>query len=199
MLDGDFSPTFMAELMLKDARLALDLARAAKVPTPILEETKRTYEEAIAAGWGQGRLLGGHARGREAHRQEGLAQAVTAPAVDYTALVETSACTSRSTPTPHLRRRDGARSSIAAGSSSATRARSRARRLRHAPARRASPSIMARHGRPRSRCCVNPLQRTAARWCARPSAGHADGSPARITAGRTTSTATLLGVPYPGG
>ena len=53
MLDGDFSPTFMAELMLKDARLALDLARAAKVPTPILEETKRTYEEAIANGWGK--------------------------------------------------------------------------------------------------------------------------------------------------
>jgi 3-hydroxyisobutyrate dehydrogenase-like beta-hydroxyacid dehydrogenase len=53
MLDGDFSPTFMAELMLKDARLALDLARAVKVPTPILEETTRTYEEAIAAGWGK--------------------------------------------------------------------------------------------------------------------------------------------------
>lgn len=53
MLDGDFSPTFMAELMLKDARLALDLARAAKVPTPILEETKRTYEQAIADGWGK--------------------------------------------------------------------------------------------------------------------------------------------------
>jgi len=53
MLDGDFSPTFMAELMLKDARLALDLARAAKVPTPILEETTRTFEEAIAQGWGK--------------------------------------------------------------------------------------------------------------------------------------------------
>jgi 3-hydroxyisobutyrate dehydrogenase-like beta-hydroxyacid dehydrogenase len=53
MLDGDFSPTFMAELMLKDTRLALDLARAAKVPTPILEETKRTYEEAVAGGWGK--------------------------------------------------------------------------------------------------------------------------------------------------
>ena len=53
MLDGDFSPTFMAELMLKDARLALDLARAAKVPTPILEETMRTYEEAVAGGWGK--------------------------------------------------------------------------------------------------------------------------------------------------
>src|SRR5207302_468501 len=33
--------------------LHLDLARAAKVPTPILEETKRTYEEAIADGWGK--------------------------------------------------------------------------------------------------------------------------------------------------
>ena len=53
MLDGDFSPTFMAELMLKDARLALDLAKAAKVPAPILEETKRTYEEAVADGWGK--------------------------------------------------------------------------------------------------------------------------------------------------
>src|SRR5215470_5734684 len=53
MLDGDFSPTFMAELMLKDARLALDLARAAKVPTPILEETRRTYEEAVSGGWGK--------------------------------------------------------------------------------------------------------------------------------------------------
>jgi 3-hydroxyisobutyrate dehydrogenase-like beta-hydroxyacid dehydrogenase len=53
MVDGDFSPTFMAELMLKDAGLALDLARAAKVPTPILEETLRTYQEAVADGWGQ--------------------------------------------------------------------------------------------------------------------------------------------------
>jgi 3-hydroxyisobutyrate dehydrogenase-like beta-hydroxyacid dehydrogenase len=53
MLDGDFSPTFMAELMLKDARLALALARAAKVPTPILEETARTYEEAVREGWGK--------------------------------------------------------------------------------------------------------------------------------------------------
>ena len=53
MLDGDFSPTFMAELMLKDARLALDLARTAKVPTPILEETTRAYEEAVANGWGK--------------------------------------------------------------------------------------------------------------------------------------------------
>jgi 3-hydroxyisobutyrate dehydrogenase len=53
MLDGDFSPTFAAELMLKDAGLALDLARSAKVPTPILEETRRTYGEAVAEGWGK--------------------------------------------------------------------------------------------------------------------------------------------------
>jgi 3-hydroxyisobutyrate dehydrogenase len=53
MLDGDFSPTFMAELMLKDVGLALDLARAAKVPTPLLEETKRAYGEAVAGGWGK--------------------------------------------------------------------------------------------------------------------------------------------------
>ena len=53
MLEGDFSPTFMAELMLKDARLALDLARNVKVPTPILEEARRTYEEAVSRGWGK--------------------------------------------------------------------------------------------------------------------------------------------------
>ena len=53
IFDGEFSPTFLAEPMLKDAGLALDLARTAKVPTPILEETKRTYEEAIADGWGK--------------------------------------------------------------------------------------------------------------------------------------------------
>jgi 3-hydroxyisobutyrate dehydrogenase len=53
MLSGDFSPTFAAELMLKDAGLALALARSAKVPTPILEETQRTYAEAVAGGWGK--------------------------------------------------------------------------------------------------------------------------------------------------
>jgi 3-hydroxyisobutyrate dehydrogenase-like beta-hydroxyacid dehydrogenase len=53
MLDGDFSPTFMAELMLKDARLALELARSAGVPTPMLEECERTYDEAVRRGWGK--------------------------------------------------------------------------------------------------------------------------------------------------
>jgi len=53
VLDGDFTPTFALELMRKDAGLALDLARAVKVPVPILEETKRTYDEAVADGCGQ--------------------------------------------------------------------------------------------------------------------------------------------------
>jgi 2-hydroxy-3-oxopropionate reductase len=53
ILDGDFSPTFMAELMLKDARLAVDLARVSKVPMPLLEEATRTYEQAVAGGWGR--------------------------------------------------------------------------------------------------------------------------------------------------
>jgi 3-hydroxyisobutyrate dehydrogenase-like beta-hydroxyacid dehydrogenase len=53
IFDGDFSPTFAAELMLKDAGLALDQARAVKVPAPILEETQRTYAEAVQNGWGK--------------------------------------------------------------------------------------------------------------------------------------------------
>jgi 3-hydroxyisobutyrate dehydrogenase len=50
---GDFSPTFALALMRKDAGLALDLARAVSVPAPVLEETKRTYDEAMERGWGQ--------------------------------------------------------------------------------------------------------------------------------------------------
>jgi 3-hydroxyisobutyrate dehydrogenase len=53
MLDGDFSPTFAAELMLKDVGLARDLARAAKVPTPMLDETHRAYGDTVAGGWGK--------------------------------------------------------------------------------------------------------------------------------------------------
>jgi 3-hydroxyisobutyrate dehydrogenase-like beta-hydroxyacid dehydrogenase len=53
ILAGDYSPTFAVELMLKDAGLALALARSAKVPTPILEEAQRTYGEAVAGGWGK--------------------------------------------------------------------------------------------------------------------------------------------------
>src|SRR6266567_417736 len=53
IFDGEFSPTFMCELMRKDAGLALALAKVSKVPTPILEETKRTYDEAVDSGWGK--------------------------------------------------------------------------------------------------------------------------------------------------
>ncbi len=53
IFDGEFSPTFMLELMRKDAVLALALARSAQVPVPILEETKRTYDEAVDSGWGR--------------------------------------------------------------------------------------------------------------------------------------------------
>jgi 3-hydroxyisobutyrate dehydrogenase len=53
IFEGEFSPTFMLELMRKDATLALNLARAVQVPAPILEETKRTYDEALDSGWGR--------------------------------------------------------------------------------------------------------------------------------------------------
>jgi 3-hydroxyisobutyrate dehydrogenase-like beta-hydroxyacid dehydrogenase len=53
IIDGDFSPTFAAELMLKDAGLALELAQASRVPAPLLEETRRTYAEAVENGWGK--------------------------------------------------------------------------------------------------------------------------------------------------
>ena len=53
MLDGDFTPTFMAELMHKDVKLALNLARSTGVPTPLLDETKRSYDEAVDSGWGK--------------------------------------------------------------------------------------------------------------------------------------------------
>ena len=53
IFDGEFSPTFMLELMRKDAALALALARSVQVPAPILEETARTYDEAVDSGWGR--------------------------------------------------------------------------------------------------------------------------------------------------
>lgn len=53
ILDGEFSPTFLLELMRKDAALDLQLARQLKVPTPMLEEALRTYEEALSNGWGK--------------------------------------------------------------------------------------------------------------------------------------------------
>ncbi len=53
IFDGEFSPTFMLELMRKDATLAEALARSVQVPAPMLEETKRTYDEALDSGWGR--------------------------------------------------------------------------------------------------------------------------------------------------
>lgn len=50
--EGDFSPTFTLQHMRKDAGLAVGHARAAGVPTPLLDETLRTYDEALGAGWG---------------------------------------------------------------------------------------------------------------------------------------------------
>jgi 3-hydroxyisobutyrate dehydrogenase-like beta-hydroxyacid dehydrogenase len=53
VLDGEFAPTFMLQHMRKDATLALEHARALEVPTPLLEETRRTYDEAMADGWAE--------------------------------------------------------------------------------------------------------------------------------------------------
>lgn len=49
---GDYTPTFLLRHMLKDVSLALDHARKAGVPVPLLEEARRTYAEAAARGWG---------------------------------------------------------------------------------------------------------------------------------------------------
>jgi 3-hydroxyisobutyrate dehydrogenase len=50
--DGEFAPTFLLQHMRKDATLALEHARQAGVPTPLLEEARRTYDEAMARGLG---------------------------------------------------------------------------------------------------------------------------------------------------
>lgn len=49
----EFSPTFTLELMSKDIGLALQLAEKLGVPTPIMEETRRTFQEGLDSGWGQ--------------------------------------------------------------------------------------------------------------------------------------------------
>jgi 3-hydroxyisobutyrate dehydrogenase-like beta-hydroxyacid dehydrogenase len=53
IFSGEFSPTFMLDLMRKDVALDSQLARRLRVPTPMLDETLRTYDEASAAGWGR--------------------------------------------------------------------------------------------------------------------------------------------------
>jgi len=57
MLDGEFTPTFMAELMHKDVKLALNLARSAGVPTPLLGGDQAELRRKQSTRVGQGRLL----------------------------------------------------------------------------------------------------------------------------------------------
>jgi 3-hydroxyisobutyrate dehydrogenase-like beta-hydroxyacid dehydrogenase len=52
MVDGDFSPTFTAELMHKDVTLASEMAGASLAHMPILRETLAAFAEARAQGWG---------------------------------------------------------------------------------------------------------------------------------------------------
>lgn len=52
MRDGDFSPLFMLQFMLKDARLARDMVEGAEDRYPALSAVVATLEEADAKGWG---------------------------------------------------------------------------------------------------------------------------------------------------
>jgi len=52
MRDGDFSPLFMLDLMVKDTRLARDLAASADAEMPLLDTVVRRFEEAQDQGWG---------------------------------------------------------------------------------------------------------------------------------------------------
>jgi len=53
MRDGDFSPLFMLDLMVKDTGLARDLAKSANADMPLLETVVRRFEQAQAEGWGK--------------------------------------------------------------------------------------------------------------------------------------------------
>ena len=52
MREGDFSPLFMLQFMLKDARLARDMVEDAEDRYPALSAVVATLEEADAKGWG---------------------------------------------------------------------------------------------------------------------------------------------------
>jgi 3-hydroxyisobutyrate dehydrogenase-like beta-hydroxyacid dehydrogenase len=52
MVEGDFTPTFTLELMLKDVTLASQMAGETLAALPILRETLATFAEAKARGWG---------------------------------------------------------------------------------------------------------------------------------------------------
>jgi 3-hydroxyisobutyrate dehydrogenase len=51
----DFTTAFTPEGQRKDIRLALDLARTAEVPMPVLTETEVAYSRLVSGGLGQGR------------------------------------------------------------------------------------------------------------------------------------------------
>jgi len=53
VLEGDFEPGFRVELMLKDIRLALDLAREYSVPLSVGASVEQRFVEAKAAGYGE--------------------------------------------------------------------------------------------------------------------------------------------------
>jgi len=53
VLEGDFEPGFRAALMLKDIRLALDMARECNVPMSIGSAVEQRFAEANAAGYGE--------------------------------------------------------------------------------------------------------------------------------------------------
>jgi 3-hydroxyisobutyrate dehydrogenase-like beta-hydroxyacid dehydrogenase len=52
VLDGNYEPTFTAELMLKDVTLAAAMAGTGLAHMPILRETLAAYREAAGKGWG---------------------------------------------------------------------------------------------------------------------------------------------------
>lgn len=52
-LAGDFEPGFRVNLMLKDIRLALDLAKENDVPLPVSASVEQQFVETKAAGYGE--------------------------------------------------------------------------------------------------------------------------------------------------
>lgn len=50
---GEFSPLFMLQFMLKDARLAADLVDDAESKLPVLSSVVKSLEEGMEAGWGK--------------------------------------------------------------------------------------------------------------------------------------------------
>ncbi|MDX1402616.1 MAG: NAD-binding protein, partial [Kiloniellales bacterium] len=53
MRSGEFSPLFMLQFMLKDARLASDLVEGVEEKMPVLSHVVKTLEEGMSGGWGR--------------------------------------------------------------------------------------------------------------------------------------------------